>query len=182
MSTTKISCNNSQTYVSPELDVAANHHHARKGEAIADYADNGIPGQNYARGAMANGGGGGNSHNGGGGGGANFSRGGNGGYGWSSGEACTGINQAHGLGGYSLDYSLASNKIFMGGAGGAGQQNNNHSSRGGNGGGIILIRAAVLVSECGGPAISITANGENAPPLHRKWMPVAEAGPGEPSL
>lgn len=157
------SCNNFTTYVSTDLDATFSQRHAQKGEGIADFNFNGIAGQEYARGAMANGGGGGNSHNGGGGGGSNFSIGGNGGYGWLGTTACSGsVNQANGIGGYVLDYSPANNKIFMGGGGGAGQQNNSLASRGGNGGGIILIRAKQVQNTCGS-TWGFYANGEKAP-------------------
>ncbi|GAB4396990.1 MAG: hypothetical protein OHK0053_12380 [Microscillaceae bacterium] len=163
--TNQASCNNSTTFVSPDLDTIAgrNQRHAQKGEGIADYAQNGISGQNLGRGAIANGGGGGNSHNGGGGGGSNLSQGGNGGVGWLGGGACSGLNSASGIGASSLFYDTIENRLFLGGGGGGGQQNNSHGSRGGHGGGILLIRANTLRTLAAAPVYGLLANGENAP-------------------
>ncbi len=159
------SCNNSITFVSPDLDTAdgRNQRHAQKGEGIVDYAQNGIVGQNYGRGAIANGGGGGNSHNGGGGGGSNLGKGGDGGVGWLGGGACSGLNSASGIGAIPLFYDASENRLFLGGGGGAGQQNNSNASRGGNGGGIILIRANTVRTVAAAPIYSMLANAENAP-------------------
>jgi len=126
---------------------------AKKGEGIAAYITN----QEYARGNLANGGGGGNNHNTGGGGGGNYGSGGSGGQRANvSTFGCHGDNP--GLGGASLSaygYSLAQNRIFLGGAGGAGHENNNVGLPGGNGGGIVLLSAKVIT----GVAVSIMANG-----------------------
>jgi len=164
-STNQASCNNSTTYVSPALDIIAsrNQRHAEKGESIADYTFNGITGQNFARGAIANGGGGGNSHNGGGGGGSNLGIGGNGGFGWLGGGACTTLNVANGIGGRSMTYSTAANRLYLGGGGGGGQQNNSNASRGGNGGGIILIKAKEIRTATTTPIYGFYTNGETAP-------------------
>ncbi len=158
------SCNNSTTFVSPDLDTIAgrNQRHAQKGESIADYTQNGIPGQNFGRGAIANGGGGGNSHNGGGGGGSNLGKGGSGGIGWLGGGTCEGINSSSGVGAYSLPYDASENRLFLGGGGGGGQQNNSNASRGGHGGGIILIRANIIRTLTAAPVYGFLANGENA--------------------
>ncbi len=156
------SCNNNISYVTPEDDPYLGQKHAQKGEGVADLADNGIAGMNYARGALLNAGGGGNSHNGGGGGGANFSTGGDAGLGWLSGAACEGVDSANGVGGYALDYTLALNKIFLGGGGGGGQQNNNRASRGGNGGGLVIIKTKNLRTNCAN-SYGIYARGEDAP-------------------
>lgn len=154
-------CNNRRTYLSASYDATNDQHHAQKGESIADYTDNSITGLEYGRGAMLNGGGGGNSHNGGGGGGSNYTIGGNAGVGWTSAGACSpGTNTSHGIGGYSVAYSNVENKIFMGGGGGGGQQNNNHASDGAPGGGIVIIRATNLVVNSG--IRGIYADGYNA--------------------
>lgn len=115
-------------------------------------------GMEYGRGRLSNAGGGGNNHNTGGGGGANYGAGGNGGN--RSNESffnCHGTNP--GIGGASLSasgYSLAQNRIFMGGGGGSGHMNNERGLPGGNGGGICIIKANVLLSS----AQSILANGQ----------------------
>jgi hypothetical protein len=114
-----------------------------KGEGIAQYMTNG----EYGRGKQANGGGGGNNHNAGGAGGANYGTGGNGGR--RSNESffsCHGTNP--GVGGLSLSpfgYSVANNRIFLGGGGGSGHMNNDKGTPGANGGGIIIINANVLI-------------------------------------
>jgi hypothetical protein len=126
---------------------------AKKGEAIAAYITN----EEYARGNLANGGGGGNNHNTGGGGGANYGSGGNGGQ-----RANVSTYGCHGnypgIGGASLSgygYSSAQNRVFLGGGGGAGHENNNVGLPGGNGGGIVLLSAKVIT----GIGVSILANG-----------------------
>ncbi|MEN9997079.1 MAG: hypothetical protein RI922_69 [Bacteroidota bacterium] len=114
---------------------------------------------NNARAKMANGGGGGLSHNAGGGGGGNIGTGGLGGIGWQ----CTAANTGHGLGGQSLFNYYSMNRIYMGGGGGGGQMNNTVGTNGGNGGGIVFIKANQLVTPttCTTP-VSITANGQTA--------------------
>lgn len=113
---------------------------------------------NNARAKIANGGGGGLSHNAGGGGGGNVGTGGLGGIGWQ----CTAANTGHGLGGQSLLSFYSMNRIFMGGGGGGGQMNNGSATNGGKGGGIVFIKANQLVTPatCSTP-ISITANGQS---------------------
>lgn len=100
----------------------------------------------FGRGKLANGGGGANNHNSGGAGGSNFGSGGGGGQRSNEGTFnCHGTNP--GIGGLSLSaygYTLANNRVFMGGGGGAGQGNNNVGMPGGNGGGIIFIKADTL--------------------------------------
>lgn len=112
-----------------------------------------------ARAKIANGGGGGLSHNAGGGGGGNIGTGGLGGIGWQ----CTAANTGHGFGGQSLMPFYAMNRIFMGGGGGGGQMNNTSATNGGKGGGIVFIKANQLITPatCATP-ISITANGQTA--------------------
>jgi hypothetical protein len=114
---------------------------------------------NAARGKMANGGGGGLTHNAGGGGGGNIGTGGIGGIGWQ----CTSATTGHGLGGQTLFSFYTMNRIFMGGGGGGGQMNNSVATNGGNGGGIVFIKANQIVtpSVCATP-ISITANGQTS--------------------
>ncbi len=110
----------------------------------------------YAMGSLANGGGGGNTHNAGGGGGSNFSAGGEGGLGWE----CT--SSAGGVGGNSLG-SLVNGDVvvaFLGGGGGGGQQNNGCASDGANGGGLIMIEAdSIIVNSTN---VRISANGQSA--------------------
>lgn len=100
----------------------------------------------YGKGKLANGGGGANNHNAGGAGGSNYGTGGSGGQRSNEGSFnCHGANP--GIGGLSLSsfgYTLANNRVFMGGGGGAGQGNNNVGMPGGNGGGIIFIKADTL--------------------------------------
>ncbi|MFN8251452.1 MAG: LamG-like jellyroll fold domain-containing protein [Ferruginibacter sp.] len=113
---------------------------AQKGESITSISNNIISG----KGAPASGGGGGLDHNSGGGGGSNGGAGGLGGYQL---ESCGNAPfDNRGIGGRTLSYSAAANKIFMGGGGGAGHSNNpgNIPSAGGNGGGIIIINSSIL--------------------------------------
>lgn len=113
-----------------------------KGEGISTVAAN----MQMGKGKLANGGGGANNHNSGGAGGANFGAGGNGGMRVSEGVFnCHG--QHPGVGGLSLSahgYTIANNRVFMGGGGGAGQGNNNVGTAGANGGGIIFIQTEML--------------------------------------
>ena len=84
----------------------------KKGEGISENGDN-----FYARGAPANGGGGGNDRQTGGGGGSNFAQGGDGGQLINPPAGlCGGIYP--GFGGWALTYSNAENRIWMGGGGG----------------------------------------------------------------
>lgn len=125
----------------------------KKGEGIADYILN----EEYGRGNLANGGGGGNNQNTGGGGGGNYGTGGVGGQ--RTNETpfdCHGTNP--GLGGPGLSaygYSVANNRIFFGGGGGSGHENNAVGLPGGNGGGIVLLSAQVITAS----GTSILANG-----------------------
>ncbi len=124
----------------------------QKGEGITSL-NNSLYGA--GRGALANGGGGGNHVNSGGAGGGNYGAGGHGANQW---DGCP-ILPIGGDGGKSLVYSNAQNKIFFGGGGGGGHQNNSAGTAGGKGGGIIIIRAASIT----GNSYSITANGNSAP-------------------
>lgn len=127
-------CNENQFYYPVNPDLASG-----KGEGIAEISAS----KSFGKGALANGGGGGNSHNSGGGGGSNSSTGGFGGYNFE-GSPCTSVPfDNRGIGGKTLPYSNAANKIFMGGGGGAGHSNNPEAfqSTGGNGAGIAIIIA-----------------------------------------
>ncbi len=118
---------------------------AYKGEGITEVPITMITG----RGALANGGGGGNNLNAGGGGGSNVSNGGIGGNEWSG---CSNFPNG-GVGGKALLYP---SKLFLGGGGG-GHQNNNVGTSGSNGGGIIILKAFTLTSN----NFSILNNGNN---------------------
>ncbi len=131
---------------------------ATKGEGIANFIFN----KEYGRGKQSNGGGGGNVDETGGGGGSNYGIGGGGGNKTNSGCAAS----THGEGGTSLSllgYSLADNRIFLGGGGGCGEMNNYHDglnppgagTPGGDGGGIIFIKCNNLVTNSN----TISANG-----------------------
>ncbi|PWT77030.1 MAG: hypothetical protein C5B59_05195 [Bacteroidetes bacterium] len=143
----------------------------QKGEGIADYIAN----EGYGRGKLSNGGGGGNNNNTGGAGGGNYGTGGNGGQ--RTGEtlfSCHGTNP--GVGGLSLSafgYSVANNRIYLGGGGGAGHENNNVGMPGANGGGIVIITAPLL----SGSGSSILANG-SAPYNASKPFPTVADGDG----
>jgi gliding motility-associated-like protein len=123
---------------------------SRKGEGIGRQLGT----DSLGRGAPANGGGGGNDSNTGGGGGANFAQGGVGGQRLNLGAGDCG-GSFPGLGGKALDYSNATNRIYLGGGGGSGDQNENDGSRGADGGGIVIIRAAEII----GNNFPIKANG-----------------------
>ncbi|HXB05714.1 MAG TPA: T9SS type A sorting domain-containing protein [Puia sp.] len=129
---------------------------AKKGEGIAAYIVN----EEYGRGKLANGGGGGDGYETGGGGGGNYGAGGDGGQ--RAGESflqCHGPNP--GIGGSSLagsGYSVATNRIFFGGGGGSGWENDGVSTPGGNGGGIILLSAPTL----NGGGGRLLANGQQS--------------------
>jgi hypothetical protein len=127
----------------------------QKGEGIAAYA----AGQEYGRGAQANGGGGGNNHNSGGAGGGNASAGGIGSTRGNNFTFCNGSNP--GIGGKTLSgigYSSANPYIFMGGGGGVGHANNDEGQSGGDGGGIVILRTPLLT----GNGRLISSNGEDA--------------------
>lgn len=127
--------------------------------------------KSFGKGAPANGGGGGNSHNSGGGGGANGSAGGFGGYNFE-GSPCTNTPfDNRGFGGKPLTYSNTANKIFSGGGGGAGHTNNPQAfeAKGGDGGGIAIIIANKLLSNSN--KILLNGNdgipcGTTGPPCH----------------
>ncbi len=120
---------------------------AYKGESISNFQD----GQLTGRGAIANGGGGGNNLNAGGGGGSLYGFGGLGGNEWSG---CTGASVG-GRGGYQL--SNYQTRLFLGGGGGGGHQNNSQSTNGGRGGGIVYIKANQVITN----DFSIISNGES---------------------
>lgn len=126
---------------------------APKGESIASISSD----KGSGKGKLAGGGGGGNGHNSGGGGGGNAGGGGFGGYQL---EPCgSAPYDNRGIGGTSLTYSTAANKIFMGGGGGAGHQDNlgNIPSGGGNGGGIVILLADKITSN----SKKVIANGND---------------------
>lgn len=135
--TTTLYCNNNNFFYS-KGDLNA----ADKGESIASLSDAFA----WGKGSPANGGGGGNGHNAGGGGGANGGMGGFGGYQL---DACGGpATDNRGLGGKTLLYNTANNKIFMGGGGGSGHTDNAGGDPmwGGNGGGIVILISPTLTS------------------------------------
>mgnify|MGYP000872391999 CR=1 FL=1 len=119
---------------------------SRKGEGITNL----LPGKLNGRGPLANGGGGGNGHNSGGGGGGNGTTGGFGGY--QLFQCSSSFHDNRGIGGTTLTYSNATNKIFLGGGGGAGHKDGFPSppvplsSAGGDGGGIIIVSSGYLKS------------------------------------
>jgi type IX secretion system substrate protein len=110
-----------------------------KGEGIAAYIVN----EEYGRGKLANGGGGGDNSNSGGAGGGNYGAGGIGGQ--RAGESSFDCHaQYPGIGGAALaalGYTVSANRIFLGGGGGSGEENNGVGEPGGNGGGIIVLSA-----------------------------------------
>lgn len=110
----------------------------------------GYPNGDYAKGAPANAGGGGNVHNAGGGGGGNGGKGGAGGYGWPLANENPQTNNRNSLlsletggrPGVALPSNVSNGLLFMGGGGGAGDANNSgDGARGGVGGGIVIITA-----------------------------------------
>jgi uncharacterized repeat protein (TIGR01451 family) len=115
----------------------------------------GYPNGDFARGAPANAGGGGTSHNSGGGGGGNGGLGGTGGQTFNG----DGLRDVGGYGGSRLPQSGSpvATRIYMGGGGGSGSLNNDSGNRGhgGYGGGIIAVRAGQIV----GSAV-FTSNGQ----------------------
>lgn len=120
----------------------------QKGEGVADWSNN----YEGGRGALANGGGGGNDHNSGGGGGSNLTAGGQGGENQDPGNfTCKGFWP--GIGGKELTTDV--DRVFMGGGGGAGHSNSQWNSSGSRGGGIAIITANTLV----GNGEVIRANG-----------------------
>ncbi len=133
-------CYENQYYYPVNPDLAS-----EKGEGIAVIS----AAKSYGKGALANGGGSGKSHNSGGAGGGNIGAGGFGGYQFE-GSPCDGTIpfDNRGISGRSLTYSTASNKIFLGGGGGAGQSNNfeGFQAKGGNGAGIIMILTDKIIN------------------------------------
>ncbi len=125
-----------------------------KGESIATISNNITRG----KGKLAAAGGAGLGHNSGAGGGANAGNGGFGGYQLDNCGSAPFDNR--GIGGQSLQYNTATNKVFMGSGGGGGQADNigYTASDGGNGGGLIFITANYLRSN----AKKIIANGVEA--------------------
>jgi gliding motility-associated-like protein len=147
-----VTCFNNGTGGATDYFCATSDCGAPKGEGIGNSA------YNFGRGKNGNGGGGGDDHNTGGGGGSNFGSGGVGGIRSNvSNFSCPG--PAPGVGGGSLVYNTANQKIFLGGGGGAGDENNNEGTAGCNGGGMVLIMANTLVSN----NQKINANGNSAP-------------------
>lgn len=130
----------------------------RFSDAVGGFTDNN-PAMSYAngdfmRGAPANAGGGGNSHNASGGGGGNGGQGGNGSQTFNG----NGLRDVGGYGGSRTPQNgvLLASRIFMGGGAGSGSLNNDvnyERGTGGNGGGIIIFRtgsmtgAGVLASD-----------------------------------
>lgn len=126
---------------------------AEKGESIATLQSTFIA----ARGANANGGGGGNSHNAGGGGGSNLVPGGHGGNQVNDPSITIPPNDVGGVGGYGLD-SRNGQRIFLGGGGGGGEQNDRQGTDGSAGGGIVLVLANTIIASND----TIRANGDSA--------------------
>ncbi len=126
--------------------------YGEKGEGITTYSNH-----TRGQGPLANGGGGGSTHNGGGGGGSNHGKGAQGGIGWS----CSALTNAGGYGGTAMTYDNTGQRLFFGGGGGGGQQNNSIGTNGGNGGGIVMLLINELTINC--PAThTISARGENS--------------------
>lgn len=111
--------------------------YAGKGEGIASY---GIEPFTAGRGTPANAGGGGNIHTTGGGGGANGGCGGDGGWGYPV-DTTGNEKLVFGIGGHSIDYGIAQNRIYLGGGGGAGHAHFGNGTSGASGGGAVLITA-----------------------------------------
>jgi gliding motility-associated-like protein len=134
----------SQNYYSGACVYPALKHGSRnygqKGEGIS----NDLLSENYGRGRVANGGGGGNPVNTGGGGGGLFGKGGQGGNQWAG---CVTAPTHFGQGGISLLSFIERDRIFLGGGGGGGQQNDQLGTDGAAGGGAIIIKANEL--QCG---------------------------------
>lgn len=121
-----------------------------KGEGIATNSGTGVPlGTlfNQGRGALYNGGGGGNANMAGGGGGGNMGAGGLGG---TESNACVPQQDIGGIGGKDIPSSInweTLNLVFMGGGGGSGTQfGGTTATAGGEGGGIVIIMTGTLVA------------------------------------
>ncbi len=141
-------CNITGYYHNVNIDSSA-----QKGEGIATVSTF----RSYGRGNLANGGGGGNSHNAGGGGGSNVGAAGIGGSQWA-GCASASPNITGGLGGLALVQTASANKLFLGGGGGAGHTNDQANADGGGGGGIVIISAGSIAG-LGGKIIADGAAG-----------------------
>ena len=126
--------------------------YGEKGEGITTYSS-----QTRGQGPLANGGGGGSTHNGGGGGGSNHGKGAQGGIGWN----CSPSTNGGGYGGTAMTYDNTGQRLFFGGGGGGGQQNNSLGTDGGNGGGIIMLLIKELTTNCSATH-TISARGENS--------------------
>lgn len=126
--------------------------YAEKGEGITTYSS-----QTRGQGPLANGGGGGSTHNGGGGGGSNHGKGAQGGIGYN----CSASTNAGGYGGTAMTYDNTGQRLFFGGGGGGAQQNNSLGTNGGNGGGIIMLLIKELTTNCSATH-TISARGENS--------------------
>ena len=139
------------TVASQTTYAAGNWRGSPRGNGVVD-----VPtGRELGRGALANGGGGGNDHNAGGGGGANVSNGGDGGRNIVMGllnGACRG--NFPGFGGQGLP--AFDDRAYLGGGGGAGHANNTATATGGNGGGLIVLWATTIVF---GPDATLIATG-----------------------
>ncbi len=129
--------------------------YSAKGEGIAGF---GAGNFTSGRGAPANGGGGGNVHTSGGGGGSNYGCGGDGGWGYPADTPLGAEKFVYGLGGDSINYVSAGNKLFMGGGGGAGHSHFEMGTSGAEGGGIVII----LSDEIDGNDNNIFARGGNS--------------------
>jgi len=146
----------------------------KKGEGVGAYTT----GEEYGRGKMVNGGGGGNNANAGGGGGGNYGAGGAGGKRVVSGFNCPGSYP--GIGGLSLStygYSSGSNRIYFGGGGGEGHENNGVGTPGGNGGGIIFL-SATTIAGLGGRLLADGGIGVNSANIHDTTQAQGDGGGG----
>ncbi|MCH8902774.1 MAG: hypothetical protein IIA45_02525, partial [Bacteroidetes bacterium] len=123
----------------------------QKGEGITDRKI----AYEAGRGALANGGGGGNDHNSGGAGGGNYGSGGTGGNAiYHAGYNCLPNYMVGGKGGKALDYDSC--RIFLGGGGGGGHWYNSvNGIKGMDGGGMIIISANEII----GNGYTISAEG-----------------------
>jgi gliding motility-associated-like protein len=143
-----VHCNKTDYYYPPTLGEGG-----QKGEGIAEVSTSRL----YGRGALSNGGGGGNSHNSGGAGGGNGGQGGTGGNQYPLAACPVIIPVTGGVSGKQLPYSVAANKVYLGGGGGAGHANDGTDKPGGNGGGIIFVIANTIA----GNGRFVKANGGN---------------------
>jgi hypothetical protein len=166
VNTTNRSCPTPNYFYSVAQSTAPSLGAAPKGEGIAQF----ITLKEHGVGKQANGGGGANIDNNGGGGGSNYGTGGVGGR-KPLPASCSflGIPAApNAQGGLALNntwgYSVANNKIFLGGGGGCGEMNNYENpptntipsgTPGGNGGGIVYIKC----NQLNGNGFSISSNG-----------------------